>query len=124
MGRIIKGGTNYSNGGVSYSTAEQVIGSWIDGKPLYQKTFKIPLDGVTLNTNIDYNHNISNVENVVDIIGTSVDVNNESRPLTATSDTYYCYVRRANRTRIRYYTTFNASGSYLYVTLQYTKTTD
>lgn len=24
-------------GGVSYSTEEQVIGTWIDGKPLYQK---------------------------------------------------------------------------------------
>ena len=113
-----------SGGGVNYSLTEQVIGTWIDGKPLYQKTFKISLDGVTLNTNIDYNHNVSNIDNVVDFFGASVDTNNESRPLTATSDTYYCYVRRVNRTRIRYYTTFNASGSYLYVTLRYTKTTD
>lgn len=27
-----------SGSGVSYSTTEQVIGTWIDGKPLYQKT--------------------------------------------------------------------------------------
>ena len=25
--------------GIKYSTTEQVIGEWIDGKPLYQKTF-------------------------------------------------------------------------------------
>lgn len=27
------------SGGQNYSTSEQVIGTWIDGKPLYQKTF-------------------------------------------------------------------------------------
>lgn len=27
------------SGGVDYSTDEQVIGTWINGKPLYQKTF-------------------------------------------------------------------------------------
>jgi microcystin-dependent protein len=26
----------------NYSTEEQVVGTWIDGKPLYQKTFEIP----------------------------------------------------------------------------------
>lgn len=29
------------NNMIKYSTEEQVIGTWIDGKPLYQKSFKI-----------------------------------------------------------------------------------
>lgn len=28
--------------GNSYSTTEQVVGTWIDGRPLYQKTFYVP----------------------------------------------------------------------------------
>jgi len=31
-----KGGS----GGINYSTDEQIIGTWIDGKPIYQKTVK------------------------------------------------------------------------------------
>lgn len=37
--------TNESGGGGSshtYSTTEQVIGTWIDGKPLYQKSYELP----------------------------------------------------------------------------------
>ena len=117
---------NESSGGcVSYSTDEQVIGTWIDGKPLYQKTFEISLDGKTLNTLIPYDHNIANVDKVVEIIGISVDQSNDSRvTVNAGEPTYYCYVRRANRTRLTYYTTFKVSGAYLYVTVRYTKTTD
>lgn len=41
MPAIYKGGLNYSNGGggVNYSTTEQVIGTWIDGTPVYQITY-------------------------------------------------------------------------------------
>ena len=46
MGKIILNGTEYAGSGGSggvpthhYSTNEQVIGTWIDGKPLYEKTF-------------------------------------------------------------------------------------
>lgn len=31
---------NESGGGHTYSTTEQVIGTWIDGKPLYEKSFQ------------------------------------------------------------------------------------
>lgn len=39
-------------GSTSYSTTEQVIGTWIDGKPLYQKTFSATTPA-TANTNED-----------------------------------------------------------------------
>ena len=45
--------------GQNYSTSEQVIGTWVDGKPLYQKSFVIAADELSsyttdlLSTNID-----------------------------------------------------------------------
>ena len=33
-----------SGGGINYSTTEQVIGTWITGKPLYQKTIVAPTE--------------------------------------------------------------------------------
>ena len=42
MAGIMKDGTPYLFGsGESYSTEEQAIGTWIDGKPLYQKVFEL-----------------------------------------------------------------------------------
>lgn len=37
-----KGGGSSGGGGAghTYSTTEQVVGTWIDGKPLYEKTFE------------------------------------------------------------------------------------
>lgn len=45
-----------------YLTSEQVVGTWIDGKPLYQKVseYSITKDGWN-----DYAHGISDIENVV-----------------------------------------------------------
>lgn len=34
---------------INYSTSEQVIGTWIDGKPIYQRTFVLPT-GINLNS--------------------------------------------------------------------------
>ena len=39
MGRIFYNGSLYSgNASHNYSTDEQIVGTWIDGKPLYEKT--------------------------------------------------------------------------------------
>lgn len=43
MPKIIRNGITYGGSGTitaldNYSTKEQVVGTWIDGKPLYQKT--------------------------------------------------------------------------------------
>ena len=46
------GSADYNNLGVPtvhYSTDEQVIGTWIDGKPLYQKTFDLSVNISTMN---------------------------------------------------------------------------
>lgn len=47
-----------------YSTEEQVIGTWIDGKPLYRKTIVANFELLKQETNKNYDktiaHNISN----------------------------------------------------------------
>lgn len=44
----------------NYSTTEQVIGTWIDGKPLYRKV--IQLTTLPNNTTKTFAHSISNLE--------------------------------------------------------------
>lgn len=53
---------------VHYSTEEQVIGTWIDGKPLYQRTWDMPTItvssvGAWISTSID----ASNMASIVDV---------------------------------------------------------
>lgn len=53
-----------------YSTKEQVIGKWIDGKPIYRKII------VLTNVNTGYSahlHNINNFSELIDIRGTYID---------------------------------------------------
>ena len=46
--------------GECYSTEERQVGTWTDGKPLYQKTIYIP----SVTSGSSYNHGISDVENI------------------------------------------------------------
>lgn len=48
----------------TYSTEEKVIGTWIDGKPLYRKTITVVISGAITGTvqNFQFNHNISNIK--------------------------------------------------------------
>lgn len=43
MGKILLNGIEYSSGGEYhvYSTTERVVGKWIDGKPIYEKTWEL-----------------------------------------------------------------------------------
>lgn len=52
-----------------YSTTEKIVGSWIDGKPLYQKT--ISCGTLPNNTITRLSHGISNLAKVIDIQGRS-----------------------------------------------------
>lgn len=50
-----------------YSTDEQIVGTWIDGRPVYEKTFDFsnPSTGNTI-----LNHGIENFDALVSVIGT------------------------------------------------------
>ena len=50
--------------GINYSTEEQVIGTWIDGKPLYQKS--LPVTGYSYGAESVISFNVPNIKRIVD----------------------------------------------------------
>lgn len=69
-GQTIFGNVHLGEGGSNmheYSTEEQIVGTWIDGRPVYEKTFDFsnPETGDTI-----LNHGIENLDTLVSVIGT------------------------------------------------------
>ena len=55
MGKMMLNGKEYAGSGSKwheYSTSEKVVGKWIDGKPIYEKTKVIPISDTTVNNKI------------------------------------------------------------------------
>ena len=105
----------------NYSLEEQVVGTWIDGKPLYQKTINLGTN-YAIRSNTSINVDISN-ENIANIISSSIIISssnsfdsgvcNVDAWLNSTGFTFYCKVD------------WNAhSYRTVYFTIQYTKTTN
>ena len=110
---------------VHYSTDEQLIGTWIDGKPLYQKTINtgamLSSSGVKM-----VNHGISNFGKFIWAEGQIKATTGAQRPLPAinTGSDFVC-IQTVSDTQIAIvqqsgWTAWTES----YVTLYYTKTTD
>lgn len=120
-----KGGGSSGGGGISYSTTEQDTGlKWIDGKPIYQKTYHITESAETEEKEYD----ISN-----DNVDTMIECNALVRAGTGGGNNVYTAPRIINGT---YFISVSASDTSIvitaisykfteaYVTLRYTKTTD
>lgn len=130
MPKIIRNGITYGGSGTSldnYSTKEQVVGTWIDGKPLYQKTIKIPnIDKGMTSTKL-YEHNIENIEYIFCIDALVVILSTGfSYPVPFSwinnTDIFAAYV---NRTSIGIRNPRMDEGQVdFYITIKYTKTTD
>jgi hypothetical protein len=117
---------------VHYTTDEQVIGTWIDGKPLYERSYSFTntrssfTDYVTL-------YNIPNIETVVKNTFTALRDLGQNEKLHYTGEgtsrpehdaSYYINVREYNgdiQYRINGYGT---QITEMVITTQYTKTTD
>lgn len=120
-------GNQVASNGMSYSTEEQVIGKWVNGKPLYQKTINF---GALPNATAKYvAHGVANLDRVVDLKAvTAIPAMHIYIPLSAPGNesvdegirlltrdaTSVCI--ETQRDRSAYTDT--------YVTIQYTKTTD
>lgn len=100
-----------------YSLEEREIGVWIDGKPLYQKTFSFIAVNNTGKVEAVYPHNIANVEYIPNVIAKL----NYPRPQVGTN---YEVGVTADNTNIKVETGMDRRNSNIIVTLQYTKTTD
>lgn len=103
-----------------YSTSEQVIGTWIDGKPLYEKTWDLGSSGLAISYNSWTASSIpkAGIDSVVC-----------ARVTNQTGGAYFGDVmvsRETNNTYISFQTARNNNSTEIirYVTLQYTKTTD
>lgn len=109
-----------------YSTTEQKIGVWIDGKPIYRKVISCgALPNATTNK-IPYN--ISNLDKVIHITGYSYNSTADtfmSIPLVSSGTTnVVAYINKKEGKVVLTTTNDRSEYNETYVVLEYTKTTD
>lgn len=75
--------SNAVGSGFNYSTTEQIVGRWIDGKPIYQKTWLFP----TVTTSNSLGMTL-NPERVISYFGTVVNIENECLMLNCAHPQY------------------------------------
>ena len=135
----IEGILDKANNLQNYSTEEQIIGSWIDGKPIYQKTIECgALSNSSNNVNKFIDTGINGIDTVIDIksigyffaqSGDNGYMNTLFWKADSSSEYIYTYVGDntnngyPNKIAIQYKGNI-AWLSNMYVTIQYTKTTD
>jgi hypothetical protein len=117
-----------------YSTDEKMIGQWIDGKPLYQKTFEVGYLANKSFTQVNITTLMNTVDTVIDLQGIAVNESNKSvRPLCLadgiddTNNIRMDIIYENNSIyNLRVVTNANwGENAYkIYSTLKYTKTTD
>lgn len=103
-----------------YSTEEKIIGTWIDGKPLYQKTLT---GSYGQNTNFDLN--ITNADKVIIKRAGIILSTGEYIPHGAYTnvDNYLSFFITSDKARCGVRSSPSYYNSTYYVTIQYTKTT-
>lgn len=117
---------DYINNLSTYSTTETVVGTWIDGKPIYRTVVNIG----QLSSNIgqtNYAHGIANIDtfiNVTGIINNGTEWFNFNSVYRAVDNITYDLGLLANKTNITYTTRTDRSAYTGIVILEYTKTTD
>ena len=107
-----------------YSEEERVIGTWIDGKPLYRKV--INFGALPNNTTKTIAHNISNVDMVIGISGVAF-VNGLFYPLPLQYrgvDSTYNVEINVSKAAVIMSSNTDRSNLSAYVVLEYIKTTD
>lgn len=111
------GNNSYDN--TKYSTSEMVVGTWVNGKPLYRKVFTtISVNGNSSSTTA---HGISNLETVARYTSHSY-YNGVYRPVTYSANSTYTLCE-IDKTNIYIYNT-SANPYTITVIVEYTKTTD
>ena len=104
----------------NYSTEEKVVGTWIDGKPIYQRTFTnvtFPYTATTWLATSITSSDLSNLEKLI-----SWEVMNDTSNITgsiATMEIKDGYLKVYNNISL-----WSGHTGLVTITLQYTKTTD
>lgn len=114
-----------SGGGHTYSTTEQVVGTWIDGSTLYEKTLYIQaLPSTPLNSWALYPHNISNFDKCCEFNGLIYNSTSDFSlylPHVTTSDLSANISVQITPTDIGIMVGKDRSSYEAYVTIRYTK---
>ena len=119
---MTNGHINYFNPNL-YSEQEKVIGCWINGKPLYQKTISTKVPNVS--TQIALPVNDLDVENIIEFISSfSNDSIINTSPNTSNDKYLSFWYNKTNKLLHITCTEETWSGWDLYITIQYTKTSD
>ena len=107
-----------------YSTDEQVVGEWIDGKPLYQKTIRI--DNPTNNARNQIGMDFINDYYMIHLGCFATEVSGYNiEPYYLETQNYFSICMGGDGTSVYLkYTTVTINISSIFITLQYTKTTD
>lgn len=108
----------------TYSTTEQRVGTWIDGKPIYKKTFSFTLANAESTT---VNHGISNFGLLIKFEGAAVSSSTKNVPIprTLTNLSYQVGLEGVTTTSFEVdVASSGPRGKKAYITLWYTKTTD
>lgn len=113
--------------GEIYSTSETKIGTWIDGKPIYRKTI---LYNGTMSNDLFIKHGIENIDDIINIFGTSKSKYNTIKPYTIfykdNFDKHNICLYDISLTNIEIIMSdfFKDCINKIIITLEYTKTTD
>lgn len=104
----------------NYSTEEQVVGTWIDGKPIYKKVYSINVSGTS------YNRDISslNIDNLIKINGISQGNPRTMNYYSSSTDNLRVFITGDNKLYISSGETYPTKPFTTIVILEYTKTTD
>lgn len=122
--RVKTGGTwkKWTSFSHNYTTSETIIGTWIDGKPLYRKT--VSIGNLPSSGGKNTAHSISNLDKVVNIYGFA-NSNTYKFPLPYTTNTNASNIALyATTTNVVVEVGQNRSGMTGWAVLEYTKTTD
>lgn len=105
----------------NYSTTEQVVGTWIDGKPIYRKTY----EDSTSSTSYQISVSGLNIDKVTNIYGIAKEPSGETEVPAGfhlSSTAYFNLVYNSSGIGVR---TVDGYKDYTkYITIEYTKTTD
>ena len=120
---------NYVNKFADYSTSEQVVGKWIDGKPLYRKIITGTLTQRSTEVNVSLNASVSTIAKIegnllATATGQAFGINYY---LNSTSSTYvkvYVNSASANQNTVGIYQNVTGGNVDYFVIVEYTKTTD
>jgi hypothetical protein len=112
------------DGLLNYSTTEEVVGTWINGKPLYRRVINIASPQTS---NADYDIVANNMDKCVRIYGYAYSSDYGTHPIPQTdsaSSFSVVFIKNDNKTLRGRFSLGGNPPNNVYVVVEYTKTTD